>query len=201
MEKPANRNSNIQTLKSGQAFAVNPAVITILKNKFTFFVLGFVALIILSNYYNHKPERIKSVAVIADIDRKDETNSYEIVDYAKSLLGERYTPAGKSPSEGFDCSGFTQYVYKNFSIEIPPSSITQAAYGKTVDISDAKEGDLIFFKSPTIGNNNIGHVGIIVSTADETILFIHSSTSRGVVIDSLESDHYKARFRSIKRVI
>ena len=131
-------------------------------------------------------------------DSKDIRDS--LVDYAMQFQGRPYQYAGKGPSV-FDCSGFTCFVYKNFDIQLPASSKLQSGFGEELDVDEVKKGDLLIFKSPTPGNNDVGHVGMVVSNEDGKINFIHSSTGRGVVIDSLTHRHYQARYMGARRVI
>jgi cell wall-associated NlpC family hydrolase len=77
----------------------------------------------------------------------------EIVKYAKKFIGTRYKFGGTSP-RGFDCSGFTQYVYKHFGISIGRTTRNQINKGKAVSKSNLKPGDLVF--------TSRGHVGIYV---------------------------------------
>lgn len=128
------------------------------------------------------------------------TKADSITEYAATLLGKDYT-YGKTGPESFDCSGFIYFVYKKFDILMPRSSRFQAKQGEMLQREDIKKGDLLFFKSPSPNNPNIGHVGIVIENADGNIRFIHSSTGRGVVIDDLDSRHYSKRFIEARRVI
>ena len=91
---------------------------------------------------------------------KEDRMRQDVVAYAKKHLGARYKYAGRDP-RGFDCSGFTYYVMKEFGVTLPTSSKTQANVGKKIPIKDAKSGDLIFFRrSPA---SRVFHVSLIVS--------------------------------------
>ncbi|MGB4587874.1 MAG: NlpC/P60 family protein [Clostridiaceae bacterium] len=79
----------------------------------------------------------------------------DVINFAKTLLGTPYTWGGDSPSKGFDCSGFTKYVYANFGIALPRVSGDQANYGTAVPLSEMRPGDLIYF-----GNGSVSHIGI-----------------------------------------
>ncbi|HYG38122.1 MAG TPA: C40 family peptidase [Cytophagales bacterium] len=206
MEKSIKRKStNLERKASEDVLNIQD----VFRSGFFYFIFGFVLLIFISNNYNQglKVQKADTPKYISagfntptnKIDKK--TSKDKIVDHALSHLGIKYTYAGKKPSTGFDCSGFTSYVYKESGLKIPPSSITQSKFGEPVSLKDAERGDLIFFKSPTRGNERIGHVGIIVSSSNDKISFIHSSSSRGVVIDNLNSKHYKNRYRSVRRVL
>ena len=120
----------------------------------------------------------------------------EIVAYAKQFLGGKYKSGGSSPSTGFDCSGFTSYVYSHFGYSISRTSGGQAQNGKNVLKSQLKPGDIIAFYNQ--GKTKIGHVGIYIGNNQ----FIHSENSRtGVVITSLNSSYYGDRFVCARRII
>lgn len=87
-----------------------------------------------------------------------------VLDYARRFLGVRYTWGGTSPSSGFDCSGFTQYVFRNFGINLPRVSRSQATVGTRVSYSNLRPGDLVFFSSRPGGT--ITHVGIYVGNGN-----------------------------------
>ncbi len=124
----------------------------------------------------------------------------QIIGYAKKYLGTPYRSSGMTPS-GFDCSGFIFYIMGNFGMNLTRSSYGMAEYGKTVKLADVRPGDLMFFKGSNIKNNRIGHVGMVVEVAPDAIKFIHSSTSRGVIIDNFKSSkYYVPRYVTTKRL-
>jgi len=118
-----------------------------------------------------------------------------IVDYAKQFLGTRYSYGGSSPS-GFDCSGFTMYVYKQLGYNLPHTATGQWQSGigtRVYSISELQPGDLVFFNDPS---RNAGkacsHAGIYVGNGQH----IHASSSRsnGVIISDLTSGYYNQYF-------
>ncbi len=95
----------------------------------------------------------------------------KIVDFAQTLLGTRYVWGGTT-TNGFDCSGFTQYVYKKAAgVSIPRVSRAQATAGSHVDSKSMKAGDLLYFD--TMGGGRTSHVGIYMGNGK----FIHASGS------------------------
>lgn len=118
-----------------------------------------------------------------------------IVDTARQYLGTRYVYGGASPS-GFDCSGFTMYVYQQFGYSLPHTATGQWQSGigtKVWSIGALQPGDLVFFNDPS---RNAGkacsHAGIYIGNGQ----FIHSSSSRsnGVIISDLTSGYYNTYF-------
>lgn len=118
----------------------------------------------------------------------------ELVKLAKQYLGCSYVYGGSGP-KNFDCSGFTQYIYKQFGISLAHSAVTQANSGTYVAKSDLQLGDLVIFRD--WDNNTIGHCGIYIGGGS----FIHAANStRGVVTDTLNSGYYYERYVSGRRL-
>lgn len=124
-----------------------------------------------------------------------------ILSFAKTFLGTPYMSSGASPT-GFDCSGFVSYVLGNFGMDVIHSSYGLAEYGRTVKLSEARPGDLMFFKGSNANSSRIGHVAIIYEVhPTEGIKFIHASTSKGITIDRFNgSAYYVPRYVTIKRL-
>jgi cell wall-associated NlpC family hydrolase len=124
----------------------------------------------------------------------------EIIQFAKKFLGTPYHYAGSTPS-GFDCSGFIYYVMGNFGMRLSRSSPGIAEFGKTVKLAELQPGDLMFFKGRNTRASGVGHVAMVVEVKDGIIRFIHSSTSRGVIIDTFnKSGYYVPRYLKAKRL-
>lgn len=129
-----------------------------------------------------------------DLTSSASSNS-DIVATAKQYLGTGYVYGGASPS-GFDCSGYTMYVYSQHGYSLPHSATSQWQSGigtRVYSISALQVGDLVFFNDPS---RNAGkacsHAGIYIGDGQ----FIHSSSSRsgGVIISSLTSGYYNTYF-------
>ena len=117
-----------------------------------------------------------------------------IIDTAKKYLGVRYVYGGSTP-RGFDCSGFTQYVFRQCGISIPRTASTQWNSGlgnRVTNRSNLQPGDLVFFNDP---RRNLGracsHVGIYIGDGR----FIHASSSSGVKISSLSETYYNRYYK------
>lgn len=118
-----------------------------------------------------------------------------IIATAKNYIGIPYRYAGTTP-KGFDCSGFTQFVFKQHGITIPRTSIAQAGAGEKISKENLRIGDLVIFHGTY--RNGPSHAGIYIGNGN----FIHSSStrSRGVIISNLSSGYYSNHFHSGRRV-
>src|SRR5690606_37287292 len=112
---------------------------------------------------------------------------------ASQLEGVRYRYGG-TDLKGFDCSGFTSFVYKMYDIVLPRSSREQYRQCRKICDEQIRKADLLFFKGRNAAVETVGHVGIAISNwRDGNVLFIHASR-HGVKVDSLGNPYYKRRF-------
>lgn len=121
----------------------------------------------------------------------------EVVEFAKKYLGTSYVLGGKTPETGFDCSGFTRYIFKNFGYSLGTVAASQDTVGSEVSRENLKEGDLILFYDEA--KTKIGHTGIYIG-GDQ---FIHAANpERGVVIDGFSTNsYYSTRFVTARRIV
>lgn len=123
----------------------------------------------------------------------------DIVTTARKYLGVRYVYGGAS-SKGFDCSGFTMYIFDQYGYNLPHSATSQwySSLGTTVARADLQPGDLVFFCDPSRSNGKAcSHVGIYVGDGD----FIHASSgSNAVRISSLSESYYNGYYVGARRV-
>ena len=124
----------------------------------------------------------------------------KLIDEATDNLGAKYKYGGTTKS-GYDCSGLIFTVFDSQDIILPRNSYLQSKKGVVLNPKndEAQKGDLIFFK--TNKNNQINHVGIVIEVNDDEIKFIHSSTSKGVIISSTKEPYYKKTFVQINRIL
>lgn len=124
----------------------------------------------------------------------------DIVNEATKYRGLPYKYAGKDPSTGFDCSGFTSYVLGKYGVRVSPASAVQATEGVEVPLSQVKPGDLIIFR--TEDGSRVQHVAMVTENKPDGIYCVHSTTSRGVVVDNIStSSYWKPRIWKARDVI
>ena len=175
-----------------------------------FFISSFLLTFKVSAQTSLKKDSISTLKSKAKLDFKVHTDSLpqnnsayvdNMLGFAKTFLGTPYLSSGASPT-GFDCSGFVSYVLGNFGLDVIHSSYGLAEYGRTVKLSEAKPGDLMFFKGSNSGSSRIGHVAIIYEVnPTEGIKFIHASSSKGITIDRFSgSAYYVPRYVTTKRL-
>jgi hypothetical protein len=123
----------------------------------------------------------------------------DIPGFAQSFEGTKYRYAGRTPN-GFDCSGLVLYVMKEFNINMSASSSAQEKQGTKIDPKDAKPGDLVFFRRTK--NGSVFHVALVLSNTDGELTIIHSTSSRGVVIDEIQkSSYWRSKYMTARDVI
>ncbi len=120
-------------------------------------------------------------------------DGYALVGTALSFRGIPYRNGGSDPA-GFDCSGFTQYVYARYGVTLAREVREQFRQGTPVDMRDLAPGDLLFFSTTDPG---VSHVGILVG-GDE---FVHAPSSTGVVrVEHLGASYWTPRFVGARRM-
>ena len=118
----------------------------------------------------------------------------DLIMNAMSLIGLSYRFGGNSPTQGLDCSGFMQYIFKrSMGITLPRTSAEMATVGQQVDRANLKPGDMVFFGSGGRGS----HVGMYIGNAR----FIHAPrTGRDIEITSMNGNYWKSRYITARRV-
>ena len=123
----------------------------------------------------------------------------KILKDAEKFLGTPYKYGGNT-SSGLDCSGLVCSVYLDNDKKLPRRSSDQALEGKKIDDNEIKPGDLLFFA--TSGGSKVSHVGIVHTiNSDGEITFIHASTSKGVIISSLNEKYWNKAYLFARRVL
>ena len=120
-------------------------------------------------------------------------DGYALAGTALALRGTPYVNGGADPS-GFDCSGFTQYVFARYGLALPREVREQYRVGKSIKAEDLAPGDILFFSTTEPGPS---HVAIALG-GDQ---FVHAPSSTGVVrVEHLSSSYWSPRYLGARRV-
>lgn len=135
-----------------------------------------------SSFYGPAPEAHAATA-----------KSKQLISTGKKFLGVPYrfgAPSGVTSA--FDCSSFTQYIFKKMGISLPRTTTTQVSVGKKVRYLSM--GDLVFFNT---NGRGISHVGIYAGYGK----MLHSSSSKGVTVSNMNSKYWKTKYVTARRVL
>ncbi|MDD9177641.1 MULTISPECIES: C40 family peptidase [Aliivibrio] len=114
-------------------------------------------------------------------------------DYFQEWQGVPYKYGGTT-KRGVDCSAFTQdALYNLHQLSLPRTTQYQVVIGQLIPLENAQKGDLIFFKTSV----KVRHVGLYIGNRE----FMHASTSKGVIISSLDNPYWKKAFWQVRRVL
>lgn len=122
----------------------------------------------------------------------------QVIETAMTFTGVRYKFGGQT-KKGMDCSGLIFVALSENDIAFPRVSYQMANEGKRIKIKEVQKGDLLFFKTSKRGKN-INHVGLVVDVGNE-VKFIHSTTSRGVIVSSLREGYWNSAFVKAQRIL
>lgn len=143
------------------------------------------------NANTYKALGVKSTASTPKATKATAINTAKLVSNSKKYIGVPYVWGGSTP-KGFDCSGFLNYVFvETANIKIPRT--VSDIYKKGVKVSSPQVGDLVFFETYKPGAS---HAGIYIGNSQ----FIHSSSSKGVSISSMNNSYWKPRYLGAKRL-
>ena len=123
----------------------------------------------------------------------------KIVANAFRFKGVKYKFGGTT-KKGMDCSGVIFVAFNQENIHLPRVTKNMAKRGSSISLNSARKGDLLFFRTAS-SIRGINHVGLITSIKNEQIWFIHSTSSKGVIISSLSQKYWKKSFVKATRLL
>lgn len=120
----------------------------------------------------------------------------KLLEDAKYFKGGKYVWGGTTP-EGFDCSGYVQYLYKKHNVNLPRTAWAQSKKGLSINKENLQKGDLLFFLTDKKRGIPVTHVGIYIGDGE----FIHAaSKKKGIIISPITHGSYAKTFVSAQRV-
>ena len=178
-------------------------IMSFIKSKISLSVLLSIIAITLSGFtaQAQRLETRKHGTVLEQLEQNSRNSIIDqVINYAYRFRGTPYRYGAMSP-RGFDCSGFTSYVFKRFGIQLDRSSRGQITDGVRIKKNELQPGDLVFFQGRS-GRGGVGHVGIVTKVnEDNTFHFIHSACSSGVTESKNTESYYSRRYVGACRVL
>ena len=137
------------------------------------------------------------IRILTEADMAASSTANQVVEMALGYVGYPYVYGGSSP-KGFDCSGFTSYIYKQFGYSLNRTCSGQLDNGTAVSMSELQPGDLVIFKKYANSSKRASHVGIYIGEGQ----FVHASTSKvGVIVSNLSDAYYTTGFVGGRRIV
>ncbi len=164
--------------------------------KYAFFILLSLGIWSCSGKKEVAKSKSKSSTSITAV--KPSATAQKAVIAAKSYKGTKYKYGGTT-KKGIDCSGLMAQAYKEAGVTLPRTSSAQSQFGTRKYIGELIPGDLVFFGAKP-KSKKVTHVGMVTKVSKDGIMFIHASSSRGVVEDKLQSDYYRQRYILARRI-
>jgi probable lipoprotein NlpC len=138
---------------------------------------------------NNKKNKKGREGKVANEKRETKEQVKKVIKTARSFMGTPYRYGGTT-RKGMDCSGLLCTSFKSVDVMLPRTSEEQSRFGKTIDLDDIREGDLVFF-SERKGSKKVSHVGMVTEVnGSQEVKFIHASTKLGVSEADLYSPYF-----------
>jgi len=130
---------------------------------------------------------------------KEQAKVDQLLSFARGYLGTPHQYGAQSKT-GIDCSGLVHLSFQSLGMDFPRSSAAMNTVGHKVDLEELKAGDVVLFTHPS--GSKITHSGIVTKfNAADDITFIHTSTSKGVIEESMSSKYWSTNFVMARRVL
>jgi len=194
IENKGNSSKNKELLSELKSVYKKSGSVAISSDAYAF-LMGYETSVLVTKNEKQTPKKAtpKSPKIILRGDEKDVlvkdknlSQEDQIIAYAKKFIGVPYQYGGTGDG-GFDCSGYTQYIFSRYGYKIPRSARYQKDKLKKVSLRNVQKGDLVFFSK---NKRVISHVGIVISEKGEDLTMIHASSSRGIMITNVSTNTY-----------
>jgi hypothetical protein len=130
-----------------------------------------------------------------DTPTAEASTASQVISEGKKVQGTPYQWGGRTPSTGFDCSGFVRYAYGQAGISLPLGTANQVREGTFVSRSNLQPGDIVFFSGTY--RSGVSHNGIYIGNNQ----FINATVSQGVTITSMNNSYWSPKYHSARRII
>lgn len=157
-----------------------------------FFVVYLVLLLVSCGTTRQGVQKHQERDLLSRSSPESSSKRMSVVEQAQDFIGTAYKYGG-STKNGMDCSGLVYTSFQRENLQMPRTSRAMALEGERITLASAQTGDLLFFGTSK-NRNVINHVGLVVQHNPEELLFIHSTTSRGVIISSLKETYWREHF-------
>ena len=125
----------------------------------------------------------------------------KVISTARTYKGTPYKWGGTT-KKGIDCSGLVCNAYNSINIRLPRTAQDQSKFGRSVELAGLKKGDLVIFRTKSKKGGRNWHTGIVTNVVNgDKIMFIHSSSSKGVIESNLMSDYWRKSFKRARRIL
>lgn len=141
----------------------------------------------------------------ANTSRSNTTSTYNnatadaVVKEAEKYKGVRYKYGGTT-KKGMDCSGLVVTAFGSENISLPRTTGDLSSSGDWIDLKTVEKGDLLFFATQK-NSRKINHIGIVTTSRDGYVDFIHASSSKGVMISNLAERYWYFAFVQARRIL
>lgn len=144
-------------------------------------------------YYTQPSEELDIIE-----EPEDNPAHFKVIENAVDFLGTKYKYGGTN-NEGMDCSGLIYTAFLMENIPLPRSSRDMSLLGERLNLKEVGTGDLLFFETDK-KKKVINHVGLVVELENDNIYFIHSTSSRGVIISAMDENYWRENFVMARRI-
>lgn len=145
------------------------------------------------NYSSKTPDEIKVVKASGE-----DAKTFKVIENALDYVGTKYRYGGTT-KKGMDCSGLIYTAFLQEDIALPRTSRDMSLLGNRLNLDEVVPGDFLFFETSK-KKKVINHVGLVVELDAENIYFIHSTSSRGVIVSALAENYWREHFVMARRV-
>jgi len=161
--------------------------------RFYIFIISLPFVFLNSNYAQTIDESDTTIVIAAGLGFENTSTAQVPIDsliaLGKTYLGLPYRTTVRAPWP-LDCSGYVSMLYGHYGVKLPHSSGGIADITQKISLKEAQPGDLLFFKGRDSRKNRVGHVALIIEVHEDYVLMMHSTNSKGIIIEQYPDGYY-----------